>query len=89
MSTTEAREQTRADKDADSAARRIAQLEDTLARVNIELDDLRATLDSVTASGPYKVGRLLAKLYDRYLPLYTRRRLAASTVGVLASSARV
>jgi GT2 family glycosyltransferase len=71
---------TRADKDTDGAARRIAQLENTLARVNIELDDLRATLDSVTASGPYKLGRLLAKLYDRYLPLYTRRRWTASAL---------
>jgi GT2 family glycosyltransferase len=71
---------TRADKDSESAARRIAQLENTLARVNIELDDLHATLDSVTASGPYKLGRLFAKLYDRVLPLYTRRRLAASVL---------
>ena len=64
------------DWDPDSAARRIAQLESALARRAIELEDQRAAFDAVVHTGPYKLGRLITKFYDRFLPFHSRRRLA-------------
>ena len=64
------------DWDPDSAARRIAQLESALARRAIELEDHRAAFDAVVHTGPYKLGRLITKFYDRFLPFHSRRRLA-------------
>src|SRR5437868_2402826 len=68
------------DPDDDGLARRVAQLEAALARRAVEIDDLQAALDVVTDSAPYRVGRFLAKVYDRWLPVYTRRRWAAGVV---------
>jgi GT2 family glycosyltransferase len=61
-----------------SAERRIGQLEGALVRGSIELQDQQAAVDAIIQSGPYKLARLMGKIYDRLLPFPSRRRLAAA-----------
>jgi GT2 family glycosyltransferase len=63
--------------DEASAGCRIAQLEAALARESIELQDHEAAFDAIVRSGPYRIARLIGKVYDRLLPFQSRRRLAA------------
>ena len=62
------------DWDADSAARRIAQLETALMRRNEVLDEKQAQLDSILNSGAWKAARLMYKVREKLLPLHSRRR---------------
>jgi GT2 family glycosyltransferase len=65
--------------DADSAARRIAQLETALMRRSELLEQKQAQLDALQRSGAWKAVRWYYKVRERFLPLHSRRRRAVRT----------
>jgi O-antigen biosynthesis protein len=60
--------------DAESAARRIAQLETALMRRHELLEQKQAALDAIQDSGAWKAVRLYYKVREKLLPLASRRR---------------
>src|SRR5689334_18387298 len=60
--------------DADSAARRIAQLETALMRRSELLEQKQAEIDAIKQSGAWKAAKLYYKLREKLLPLHSRRR---------------
>src|SRR5262245_12386405 len=71
--------------DAESAARRIVQLETALMRRGELLEQKQAQLDALENSAAWKAVRWYYKVRERLLPLHSRRRrlvrTAARTVG--------
>jgi O-antigen biosynthesis protein len=66
--------------DADSAARRIAQLETALMRRGELLEQKQAELDAVKSSAAWTAVRWYYKVRERLLPLHSQRRRYARTV---------
>ncbi len=66
--------------DADSAARRIAQLETALMRRSDVLEQKQAELDAIHQSAAWKAVRLYYKVREKLLPLHSRRRRWVRTV---------
>ena len=60
--------------DAESAARRIAQLESALMRRSELLEQKQAQLEALQNSGAWQAVRWYYKLRERLLPLHSRRR---------------
>jgi GT2 family glycosyltransferase len=71
--------------DPAGADQRIRQLESALLRQAMELDDQRAAFDALVNSGPYKLARVVTKVYDRLLPFHSRRRLALVRIASIAN----
>src|SRR5262245_66573166 len=75
--------------DANSAARRIAQLETALMRRSELLEQKQAQLDALHGSGAWQAVRWYYKLRERLLPLHSRRRRFVRTaMGAVARNAR-
>src|SRR5437899_11803578 len=75
--------------DAESAARRIAQLETALMRRSELLEQKQAQLEALQNSGAWQAVRWYYKLRERLLPLHSRRRrLVRTAVGPVARRTR-
>jgi GT2 family glycosyltransferase len=75
--------------DADSAARRIAQLETALMRRSELLEQKQAQLDALQSSGAWQAVRWYYKVHERLLPLHSRRRrLVRAAMGAVTRSLR-
>src|SRR5207248_1190042 len=75
--------------DAESATRRIAQLETALMRRSELLEQKQAQLDALHGSDAWQVVRWYYKLRERLLPLHSRRRRVVRTaMGIVARMVR-
>jgi GT2 family glycosyltransferase len=75
--------------DAESAARRIAQLETALMRRSELLEQKQAQLDALQSSGAWQAVRWYYKLRERLLPLHSRRRrIVRTAMGTVARTVR-
>jgi GT2 family glycosyltransferase len=68
------------DWDAESARRRITQLETALMRRSEMLEEKQAELDNIKQSASWKIALLMHKVRERLFPLHTRRRRMFRTV---------